>query len=131
MKKYVKRVFKSIVLSATLLTLFYALSAFFILKNEWGNNAYYISAVIIHCLTGLVLSLIFQKDRNFLDIVPVIVFDISLFIIFQKFHYRFVLLPISAIGVYYLIGLIQRIKLSKKKNSIKQIRRNYERLHKK
>ena len=131
MQKTIKPFLKSLFFSAVLMATSYAVAAFLIYKNEWGDSAYFYVALLIHCVIGAALAFIFTKNRQLICILPPMLVDLLLPAVFRQFHYHFIFLPLSAAAVFFTIDWLQRLKASGKKNSIKQIRRKYERLHKK
>ncbi|MBR0414361.1 MAG: hypothetical protein IJI67_04745 [Clostridia bacterium] len=131
MQKTVKPFLKSLFLSVVLMASFYVVAAFLIYKNEWGDSAYFYAALLIHCAVGAALAFIFTKNRQPICILPPMLLDLLLPAVLRQFHYHFIFLPLSAAAVFFIIDWLQRLRASGKKNSIKQIRRKYERLHKK
>ena len=132
LQKSLKPLLKATLFTIAAAALLYALAALFLLKKQSSSQSYFYAAVAIHLVLGALITVLFRKeDYSFIYLFPLLLLQLLLPIVFHSFELKFLLLPASVAAVHFLIRFIIKHKKSSKKRNMHQIRRKYERLHKK
>ena len=131
MKIYIKQGILATLYTLLLIGILYGVTALILLKNGFDFNLYFYVAAGLQFIIAAVLTIIFKKQKPLIAVVPMLVLDMILMLIFRAFSIKTIIVCISIIVIHVLLIVLSQKHVVLHKSNSNKLRRRYEKIRKK